>query len=165
MKWRCTGCGDEFDAAPPSPDGLVQVPPCGHRMEWEPVYPWDGEGPVSVESIRAAMERIPQAPVVVVHDLNPTLQVRLGARQPGQAMDLASWRPPSRQPGESAIDAAQRTLATGETIPWRTAPSYRYGRDSASFDSRPEHCWRCDAKTAETDVGLCSPCHEDLRAS
>jgi hypothetical protein len=221
MKWRCTGCGDQFDAAPPAPDGLVPVPPCGHRVEWEPVYPWDGEGPVTVESIRAAMERIPQAPVVVVHpddgeevrrlvadcrvdvqvnryvrrgqglminpaalvappsslavwwrgedgvvhDLNHTVQVRPSYDQPDLAMDLASWRPPARHPGESAIDAAQRVLATGETIPWSTAPSYRYGADTNAFDSRPEHCWRCDAKGAETDVGLCSPCHEDLRAT
>jgi hypothetical protein len=58
-----------------------------------------------------------------------------------------------RYPGESRIDATERVLS-----------SYSYGRDSASFDSRPEHCWRCDAKGAETDVGLCTPCHDDLRA-
>jgi hypothetical protein len=59
---------------------------------------------------------------------------------------------PLRLPGESRIDATERVLS-----------SYSYGRDSASFDSRPEHCWRCDAKGAETDVGLCTPCHDDLR--
>jgi hypothetical protein len=57
-----------------------------------------------------------------------------------------------RYPGESRIDATERVLS-----------SYSYGRDSASFDTRPEHCWRCDAKGAETDVGLCTPCHDDLR--
>jgi hypothetical protein len=30
---------------------------------------------------------------------------------------------------------------------------------------RPEFCWRCDAKEAETDVGLCASCHVDLAAS
>jgi hypothetical protein len=53
--------------------------------------------------------------------------------------------------------------------PWPSArsrsrsSSYSYGADTASFDSRPEHCWRCDARGAETDVGLCTSCHEDLR--
>jgi hypothetical protein len=41
--------------------------------------------------------------------------------------------------------------------------SYSYGADTATFDSRPEHCWRCDARGAETDVGLCTSCHDDLR--
>jgi hypothetical protein len=58
---------------------------------------------------------------------------------------------PPRRPGESTIDAAQRVLAR--------PLSY----DAAVYDSNPDRCWRCDAKGAETDVGLCTPCHEDLR--
>jgi hypothetical protein len=57
-----------------------------------------------------------------------------------------------RHHGESRIDATERVLS-----------SYSYGADTATFDSRPEHCWRCDARGAETDVGLCTSCHDDLR--
>jgi hypothetical protein len=56
------------------------------------------------------------------------------------------------QERESALEAAQRVLSRAISC------------DSASFDTRPENCWRCDAKQAETDVGLCTPCHGDLRA-
>jgi hypothetical protein len=45
-----------------------------------------------------------------------------------------------RHPGESRIDAAERVLS-----------SYHYSADTASFDTRSEHCWRCDARGAETD--------------
>jgi hypothetical protein len=55
-------------------------------------------------------------------------------------------------PGESRIDATERVLF-----------SCSYGADTSAFDSRPDSCWRCDAKQAETDVGLCTPCHGDLR--
>jgi hypothetical protein len=61
---------------------------------------------------------------------------------------------PLRLPGESRIDATERVLS-----------SYSYGADTHAFDTRPENCWRCDAKQAETDVGLCTPCHGDLRGS
>jgi hypothetical protein len=55
-------------------------------------------------------------------------------------------------PPMSRIDVTERVLS-----------SYSYGADTASFDSRSEHCWRCDARGAETDVGLCTSCHDDLR--
>jgi hypothetical protein len=57
-----------------------------------------------------------------------------------------------RLPGESRIDATERVLS-----------SYSYGADTQAFDLHPENCWRCDSKGAETDVGLCTACHEDLR--
>jgi hypothetical protein len=38
----------------------------------------------------------------------------------------------------------------------------RVGLDGFDADD-PDSCWRCDAKGAETDVGLCTSCHDDLR--
>jgi hypothetical protein len=73
---------------------------------------------------------------------------------PESPVQFLDWgRAPSRRrPGESRIDATERVLS-----------SCSYGADTATFDSRPEHCWRCDARGAQTDVGLCTSCHDDLR--
>lgn len=42
-------------------------------------------------------------------------------------------------------------------------PSYTYNADDGRFDARPDSCWRCDATTATTEVGLCDPCHATLK--
>lgn len=35
---------------------------------------------------------------------------------------------------------------------------------SPTAGSEAERCWRCDARDATTDVGLCDPCHASLTA-
>lgn len=34
--------------------------------------------------------------------------------------------------------------------------------DATPLDHTPDSCWRCDARKAATDVGLCERCHADL---
>lgn len=34
--------------------------------------------------------------------------------------------------------------------------------DTRPLDLFPDDCWRCDAREAETEVGLCLPCRADL---
>lgn len=34
--------------------------------------------------------------------------------------------------------------------------------DADPIDLAPDDCWRCDARPATTDVGLCTPCRTDL---
>lgn len=33
---------------------------------------------------------------------------------------------------------------------------------SPAASGETERCWRCDARDATTDVGLCQPCHTSL---
>jgi hypothetical protein len=65
----------------------------------------------------------------------------------------------------AAIRSAEPTTAGDWRVGMCRPVSYYDLTPGGAFDTRPEHCWRCDAKGAETDVGLCTPCHDDLRAS
>lgn len=37
-------------------------------------------------------------------------------------------------------------------------------QDAAPLDPHPDRCWRCNARPASDDVGLCGPCHTNLRS-
>lgn len=45
--------------------------------------------------------------------------------------------------------------------PWTPPPSTT--QDAREIDRHPDRCWRCDDAWATRDVGLCAPCHADLR--
>jgi hypothetical protein len=65
---------------------------------------------------------------------------------------------------EALASAAEQARLWADTMATYYSLAARcLGERSASFDSRLDWCWRCDAKQAETDVGLCTPCHGDLR--
>lgn len=79
---------------------------------------------------------------------------------------LASSQPPWRQAPPAAVLPAGRGVEVVLTCQGRATPA---GGDPGSPDSyasgpsaSAEMCWRCDARTATVDVGLCESCHTAL---
>lgn len=79
---------------------------------------------------------------------------------------LASSQPPWRQATPSAVLPVARGVEL--TLDWQGRGS---GGDLGSPDSfapgpsaGAETCWRCDAREAGGDLGLCEPCHAALAA-
>lgn len=79
---------------------------------------------------------------------------------------LASTRPPWREPPPGAVVPVGRGVEV--LLDWQ-GPAGPPGEGLGSRDSfapgRPaeaEICWRCDAREADGDVGLCGPCHAAL---
>lgn len=79
---------------------------------------------------------------------------------------LASSQPPWRQATPAAVLPAGGGVEV--VLDWQGRAGSS-GRDPASPDAyapgpsaRAETCWRCDARAATDDVGLCEPCHTAL---
>jgi hypothetical protein len=49
-------------------------------------------------------------------------------------------------------------------LTYRVPPSNDLSRDAFPYDFAADQCWRCDATESETNVGLCTPCHQALTA-
>jgi ferredoxin-like protein FixX len=64
---------------------------------------------------------------------------------------------------EVAVTISADVSAFREAMAAACPSAYYSLRAAAAFDIAPERCWRCDARGAETDVGLCTSCHDDLR--
>ena len=40
--------------------------------------------------------------------------------------------------------------------------AHHVATDQMAYDSRPDDCWRCDARSADGALGLCTSCRRDL---
>ena len=62
--------------------------------------------------------------------------------------------------GTVVVNVASETVANGFSA-IRDSSGLVWG-DAAPLDHTPDACWRCDARSASTEVGLCGGCHADL---
>ena len=85
----------------------------------------------------------------------------------GFTIALAGWSERWRTFTDEMQRAVQQMAELAQTIDREIDDNYcnDFTLDQWSQEDTADRCWRCDSTTATTNLGLCDPCNEDLKAA